>query len=135
MTDAPKIKYAELMDRIKAVFTDLIVYFLLAMLVTSLLSSMENPPVNLRITAFIVIFGLYDPLFTSLFGGTIGHLVNGLRVKRDSDTTRNVIFPFAIVRFVVKTFLGFISLFTVSANFESKAIHDMIVKTVVIKRK
>ena len=137
MTKVPteEIKYAELMDRIKAAFSDMIVLVILMFLVTSLFSSYENVPTEARIGAFIGIFILYEPLFISAFGGTIGHFANGLRVKRSKTPNRNIIFPWAIVRYGAKMFLGIVSLFTISANYEGKAIHDIIVNSVVIKVK
>jgi uncharacterized RDD family membrane protein YckC len=128
-------KYAELVDRLKAAITDGLVFVGLMFLVTNIFSTMENVPTSARIIAFIGIFGLYEPLFVSLFGGTIGHYVNGLRVKRDNNLKKNIAFPMAIVRYFIKMILGIISLFTVSSNDESKAIHDTVVHSVVIKVK
>ncbi len=128
-------EYAELMDRIKATFADMLVLVGLMFLVTNIFSTMENVSVTARILAFIGIFFVYEPLFVSLFGGTIGHYANGLRVRRDTNHSRNIVFPLALVRYVVKALLGVFSLFTVSSNIESKAIHDTIVKSVVIKVK
>lgn len=126
--------YAELIDRIKSAFTDMIAIVILMFLVTSVFSSYQNVPTEARIAAFIGIFILYEPLLVSIFGGTIGHLTNGMRVKRSSNVSRNVIFPLAIVRYAAKVFLGVISLFTVTGNAEGKAIHDIIVNSVVLKK-
>jgi len=128
-------KYAELIDRIKATFTDMLVYVSLIFLIANIFESIENVSTSYRIIAFIGIFGLYEPLFLSLFGGTIGHYVNGLRVKRDNDLQNNINFPLAIIRYAIKIFLGGISLFTVSSNIKKKAIHDWIVKSIVVKVK
>lgn len=135
MSIPDNFEYAELTDRIKAVFADMIVLVVMIYAVTAIFSSFEEVPTYARVMAFIGIFILYDPLFTSLFGGTIGHLSNGLKVKRQSNPKRNVIFPLAIIRFVVKSFLGVISLLTVTSSFENKAIHDSLVGSIVIKRK
>ncbi|MDG1333379.1 MAG: RDD family protein [Crocinitomicaceae bacterium] len=121
------------MDRIKAAVSDMIVLVILIFLVTSIFSSYESVPTEARIGAFVGIFFLYEPLMISLFGGTIGHFANGLRVKRSNSITRNIIFPWAVVRYAAKMFLGIISLFSISANAEGKAIHDIIVNSVVIK--
>ncbi len=129
-----KIEYAELIDRIKAAFSDMVVLVILMYAATTVLSSFEYVPIEARIAAFVGIFFIYEPLFISAFGGTIGHYVNGLRVKRSKDYSKNIIFPWAIVRYAAKIFLGIISLFTISSNFEGKAMHDMIVNSVVIKK-
>ena len=130
-----EVAYAELMDRIKAAFSDMIVLVILIFLVTSIFSSYENVPTEARIGAFFGIFILYEPLFISLFGGTIGHFANGLRVKRSTAINRNIVFPLSIIRYGAKMLLGIISLFSISANAEGKAIHDIIVNSVVIKVK
>jgi len=124
--------YPNVLDRVKAVIADSFIIILFMLIVTYLISLFENVHENVRILAFVFIFLLYDPLFTSIFGGTIGHMMFGLRVKREKDTTKNILFPLAIVRFFLKGSLGWISLLTVSSNKKRKAIHDYLVKSVVI---
>ena len=104
-------------------------------IITYTFSNFEHVPDKARFAAFIFIFFLYDPIFTSVFGGTIGHMMFGLRVKRGNNHVKNILFPLAIIRFIVKVSLGWISILTVSGNKEKKAIHDIIVGSVVIFRK
>jgi uncharacterized RDD family membrane protein YckC len=127
--------YGTLIKRVKAIIFDLLVLVGLGLLATSILERFENSPDSARLIAFAFVFFLYDPLFTSFAGGTIGHLIMGLRVKREPDEEKNIIFPLAIVRFIIKAFLGWISLLTVSGNTKKKALHDMIVNSVVIVKK
>jgi uncharacterized RDD family membrane protein YckC len=98
-------------------------------------SLFESVPDNARIIAFVFIFLLYDPIFTSLFGGTIGHMMLGIRVKRESDEQKNILFHKAILRYLVKVLLGWVSLLTVSGNKKRKAIHDFLVGSVVVYAK
>ncbi len=77
-----------------------------------------------------VLFG-YEPLFTSL-GATVGQRVLKYRVRRHDDRARTISFPAAVLRYVIKLFLGFISFFTMSFNSEQRAIHDMAAGSVVI---
>lgn len=79
---------------------------LFRIIITYTFSLFDNVPVNAKIAAFVFVFILYDPIFTSIFGGTIGHMLIEIRVKRESDETRNMLFPLAIVRFIVKASLG-----------------------------
>lgn len=120
------------LDRVKAVVTDSIVIVAFIIIVTYTFSIFDTVPDQMRIIAFVFIFILYDPIFTSIFGGTIGHMTMGIRVKREKNTKKNIIFPLAIIRFIVKTLLGWISLLTVSGNSKGKAIHDYLVGSVVI---
>jgi len=127
-----KLNYPSVLDRVKAVVADSFIIIIFMLIVTYAFSLFENVHENLRILAFIFIFLLYDPLFTSMFGGTIGHMMFGLKVKREKDTTKNILFPLAIARFLFKGSLGWISLLTVSSNKKRKAIHDYLVRSVVI---
>lgn len=117
-------RYPGVILRVKALVIDSIMLVLMMGAVTFLFSKMENVPEYYRIVAFVVIFILYDPLLTSFTGGTIGHKANGIRVKRSSDHSRNLLLPLAILRFLIKAVLGIISLVTLSFNEERKGIHD-----------
>jgi len=127
-----QVKFPGVLDRVKAIVTDSIVITLFIIIITYTFSFFDNVPDNAKIAAFVFVFILYDPIFTSIFGGTIGHMLIGIRVKRESDETRNILFPLAILRFIEKASLGWISLLTVSGNKKGKAIHDYLVGSVVV---
>ncbi len=127
--------YAILPDRIKAVFIDAIVIVAGMYAISEIFGLFESVPNIVRIIAAVFIFILYDPFFTSKYGGTIGHSYSKICVKRDSDTTKNISFPIAIVRFLLKTSLGWLSLLTVTSSDKKKAIHDLIANSVVLEDK
>jgi uncharacterized RDD family membrane protein YckC len=124
--------YAGVTDRVKAVLADSAVIILFMFIVTYAFSVFEYVPDYARIIAFVFIFVLYDPLFTSVFGGTIGHFMMGIRVKREKNQMKNILFPLAIIRFLTKALLGWISLLTVMGSKKRKAIHDKLVGSVVL---
>jgi len=124
--------YAGLGDRLKALLLDACVTVIFVFLAVYIFSIFEQVPDTARIIAFISIFFLYDPVFTSVFGGTIGHVMLGIRVKREKNPKKNILFPFAIIRFLLKVLLGWISLLTVTGNKKRKAIHDILAGSVVI---
>ena len=126
------MEYPHVSDRVKAVVTDSIVLVGEIVLATYIFSLFDNVPDIAKKIVFVFIFMLYDPIFTSFFGGTIGHMIMGIRVKRNNNEQKNILFPLAIIRFIVKAFLGWLSLLTVSSNEKRKAIHDMLVGSVVI---
>jgi len=130
--EKPKKDYPLLLDRFKAVFADSIILVILMKIITDIFSLFDNVPDISRAIAFIFIFFLYDPLFTSIFGGTIGHRINGIRVKKETDTNKNISFPMAVIRFIIKTSLGWVSMLTVPNNEKKKAIHDNLVNSIVI---
>ena len=118
--------------RVKAVVIDSVILILLMLGAVDLFDSFNNVPDFARIAAFVFIFLLYDPLFTSVFGGTIGHFLFGIRVKRANNPEKNILFPLAVARYLIKALLGWLSLITVTGNKKAKAIHDIAVKSVVI---
>jgi len=124
--------FAGVADRIKALFVDYLVMVLLMFAASQILSGIEPVPDFARPVALIFILLLYDPVFTSAFGGTIGHMIIGIRVKRENDQTRNLLFPIAVIRYLVKQFLGIISLFVIYSNDKRQAIHDYLANSVVI---
>ncbi|MEN8122707.1 MAG: RDD family protein [Bacteroidota bacterium] len=124
--------YPGVSKRVRAAVTDSLVLAVLMVLTTYIFSNFENVPDIARISAFVFIFVLYDPILTSSIGGTIGHMIIGIRVKRENNQEKNILFPFAIVRFLAKALLGWISLLTVLNNEKGKAIHDYLVKSIVV---
>jgi len=127
--------YPGIFERLKAIVTDGIILVVFMFVAAHIFSLYENVPDNARIIAFVFIFLLYDPLFTSLFGGTIGHMIIGIRVKRESNELKNILFPLAILRYIVKALLGWISMLTIARNTKRKAIHDILVGSVVVYAK
>lgn len=125
-------KYPGVSTRVKAVMTDSIILIVFMIGASHLFELFNHVPDFARVTAFVFIFLLYDPLFTSIFGGTFGHMIFGIRVKRDSNKDKNILFPLALLRYITKALLGWISLLTVSGNKKGKAIHDIVVRSIVI---
>jgi len=126
------ISYALLPDRVKAAVIDSIILVAMMYGISELFALFENVPQSFRITAFILVFLLYDPLLTSIYGGTIGHSFSNILVKNEDEPSKNISFSLAVLRFVVKLFLGWISLLTVTSNKKRKAIHDFVAKSIVI---
>ncbi len=126
-------KYGKLLNRLKAILIDGLVLIGLSLIASTVLAQFETVSNFVRAIAFILIFLFYDPLLTSLNGATIGHMIFGLKVRREDDELRKISFPLAIIRFIVKAFLGFISLLTISDKNKGKAIHDSMVGSIVLQ--
>ena len=124
---------AVLTDRVKAAVIDSIILIALMYGATELFLLFDTVSDTIRMGVFIIVFFLYDPILTSSFGGTIGHSKAGIMVKSEEDNSKNISFPFALVRFLVKLGLGWISLLTVTGNEKRKALHDMAVGSIVLK--
>lgn len=126
------IDYPGVSARVKAIVIDSILLIIMMLLVTSLFLQFENVSDQARIIALIFIFLLYDPLLTSFSGATLGHRIIGLRVRQAANETKNINFFLALIRFVMKATLGWISLLTVQGNQTRKAMHDYLVGSVVV---
>ncbi|AZQ44490.1 RDD family protein [Nonlabens ponticola] len=126
-------QYASLPDRIKAAIIDGIILIIAMYLTTDILSRFDHVSDFVRITIFVILFFLYDPLMVSIFGGTLGHLLSDISVKKHQDETTNINFIKSIVRFFLKITLGWLSLLTVTGNERKQAIHDLAVGSVVLR--
>lgn len=129
-----EVVYPYLIDRVKAYFIDWIVLITLMILAARLFSIIENPTPSLRIYTLIGIFTLYEPILLSLFGGTIGHFMIGLRVRNQENLNRNISILAGFIRLMLKSLLGWLSFLTVSANEQKRAIHDFATGSLVIKK-
>jgi len=129
------IKYPGVSDRVKAAVVDSFIIVVFMFIASYSFSFFGNVGENLRIITFIFIFGLYDPIFTSTFGSTLGHMSMNLIVRKEKNYEKKISLPQAIIRFIVKFILGIISLFTVGNNKKHLAIHDLITGSVVLYKK
>ncbi len=129
------INYALLPSRIKAAVIDSIILIASLYLVTEVFTLFDNVPNYIRMIAFLLIFVLYDPIFTSFYGATIGHSYSGIKVKKEDNTDENINFLNAVIRFATKVLLGWVSLLTVTSNKKKKALHDLIAGSIVIEEK
>ncbi len=98
----------------------------------SILDRYENVPDWIRILMFALLFIIYEPLFMT-FGFTLGNYIKGIRVRKNSDSTKRINFFQAVIRYPIKIFLGWISFLTINSNPKRRAIHDLVSGSVMIK--
>lgn len=128
------INYPGVSERVKATVMDSMVIVFMIIGATYLFEQFDDVSATVRTAAFVFIFGLYDPVMTSVFGATLGHRSMGIRVSKGSDHQQKIAFPLAMVRYVIKALLGWLSLLTVGSSKDKRAIHDMAVGSVVLYR-
>lgn len=124
-------EYPGIFSRVKATIIDSVIIIVLMLAATDVFSNLENVPDYAKIIVFVGIFVLYDPLMVSVFGATIGHRLNKLKVQ-GLDHGKKINLGLAIVRFLIKSSLGWVSLVTVNKNALRQAIHDTAVKSIVV---
>lgn len=124
--------YPLLKDRIQSTFIDFIFQLVLVFIAAAIIDKFENVPDWVRIAVFVGFFIVYEPLFTTL-GCTLGNYMKGIRVRKNSDTTRKINILEAIIRYAIKLVLGWISFLTIGSNAQRRAIHDLAAGSVMIK--
>lgn len=130
--ESEKKIYPGILLRVKSMFIDYFIFVLLIFIVSFFFKNLDHISDSLRIGAFIFVFFLFEPLMVSFFGGSIGHQMNGIRVKKIGNHQKNIPLLLALFRFFLKVFLGWLSLVTINKNTHSQAIHDKAVNSVVI---
>lgn len=127
-----KNHYANLPLRIKAVVIDSILLIFSMFVATELLGLFDNVPNYVRLVIAGFLFLFYDPVFTNVKGGTIGHMYANISVRRQTDETKNINFFNAIIRFLIKASFGWVSLLTTTSHEQRRAMHDLAAGSVVI---
>lgn len=128
-----KIEYAILPSRVKAAMIDSIILIGMIFLASETLALFENVPNYIRVIVFILFFILYDPIFTAVFGGTIGHSKMGITVRNAQNPDKKINLVRALFRFIFKATLGWISFLTISGNEKRQAIHDLVGNSIVLE--
>ncbi|MEL7534771.1 MAG: RDD family protein [Bacteroidota bacterium] len=126
--------FPSLKERVQAVFFDAMIILFIAFICFSGLDSMGFADSPLKAPLFVLLFVLYNPLMVAFAGGTIGHKMFNMEVKRFENHEKNINILLAIFRFVMKTLLGWLSLLTITSNVEKRAIHDFVGDSVVLKK-
>jgi uncharacterized RDD family membrane protein YckC len=125
-------KYPELGDRIQSTFIDTILIVILMFVFATILDKFENVPDWVRIMMFAALVIAYEPLCMTL-GSTLGNYIKGIRVRKNSDSTKRINIFQAIIRYPIKVLLGWISFLTIHSNPKKRAIHDFASGSVMIK--
>ena len=125
-------KYPQILDRIQSSIIDALLVVILMFVFASILERYENVPDWVRITMFVSIIIVYEPLCMTL-GFTLGNYIKGIRVRKNWNTTKRINIFQAIIRYPVKILLGWISFLTIGADPKRRAIHDLVSGSVMIK--
>nr|WP_315239331.1 RDD family protein [uncultured Flavobacterium sp.] len=126
-----KEKYPFMLERIQSILIDSVLIIACMIIFSDMLSGFKNVPDWLRAVLLISLF-LYEPIATT-FGGTIGNNIKGIRVRKDSDDTKQINIFQALIRYFFKLLFGWLSFITIFSNSKKRAIHDILSGTVMIK--
>ena len=121
--------YAAFRLRFRALLVDVgisLAIFLIGGIVAGVV--LEQYPLG-RVAAFTLIVGTilcYEPIMVSQYGGTLGHRALNIRVVQ-ANTERNLTLPKAVVRALIKQFLGLFSLAFMFVTKKAQGLHDFAV--------
>ncbi len=87
----------------------------------------------IRALVFIGIWGVYEPLSMTL-GSTLGNYLMKIKVRQEGNRDKKINLLQALIRFIIKISLGWISFLTIHSNKERRAIHDFAAGSVVIEK-
>ncbi|OAZ05495.1 RDD family protein [Flavobacterium succinicans] len=124
-------EYPSILDRIKSTTIDTIIIIGFMYLASEILNLFENVPNYFRMIVFAGIW-LYEPILTA-FGATIGNDKMEIRVRSNSDHSKKINLFQAVIRFIIKILLGWLSFITVFSSKKSRTIHDYLSGSVMIK--
>ena len=131
-TQGEQPEYPLLGDRVQSTFIDTILIVVIMFAFASILDKYENVPTWVRIVLFVGLWGIYEPLCTT-FGATLGNYIKKIRVRKIGKYSSRINFFQAIIRYLLKIVLGWISFLTIHFNKERRAIHDFAAGSVMIK--
>jgi uncharacterized RDD family membrane protein YckC len=127
-----RVAYASFSSRMNALFMDVCVIMLSALVLFVFAAVTESIPGTGRVAVIglFALFFLYEPIMVWQFGGTIGHRWAHLRIVDDA-TGRAPSFPRAFARYVIKGFLGLLSFATMAVTRRHQSMHDSLTRTTV----
>lgn len=107
-------KYPFMLERIQSILIDSVLIVACMIIFSDILSGFKNVPDWLRAILLISLF-LYEPIATT-FGGTIGNNIKGIRVRKDSDDTKQINIFQALIRYLFKLLFGWLSFITIFSS-------------------
>jgi uncharacterized RDD family membrane protein YckC len=135
VTNYELLHLPSLVRRVMALIIDSLVILLVFSTLSVLINILGEIPNVIRGFFLIFMIYLYDPILTSFYGATIGHRIMNLTLRKFDDQSSNISIGNALLRFVIKILLGWISFITVTSNKNKRAIHDLASGSIVIYRK
>lgn len=133
-TLAMETEYANISSRTKAVIIDTVVIVAMMYAATEILELFESVPNYVRVGIALFIFVLYEPIFVSSFGQTIGHSRSNLIVRRVENEDQYISFINALIRFALKVLLDWLSLLTVTGSEKNKQFTIRLLNRLLLKK-
>jgi uncharacterized RDD family membrane protein YckC len=125
-------RFPTLVRRYGATLIDAFFIMFLMILAGVALQAESGLSVPARVTAFVLILFVYEPVLTSRLC-TLGQRLTGVRVRSYADPEERIGILAAYVRFAVKLLLGAVSFLTLAFTKEKRAIHDFAAGSIMLQ--
>jgi len=125
--------YPRLLRRLQGVFIDGIVIPLAALGTLVALSYAGVESTWVKVLCPLLVIFLLDPVAVSATGGSIGHHLVNLRVRKERTDERINLLA-AVVRLVVKTLFGLPAFFVAFVTRKRQALHDLVAKSLIVHK-
>ena len=122
--------YPSILRRYLAALIDLIVALSIGVFIGKLLASGGGLSTDASFWVLALPFLLYEPIMTTTYA-TLGQSIFRIRVRKLDKTNKINIFQ-ALPRLVIKYLLGWLSLMTIPARSDRRAIHDLATSTIMV---
>jgi len=132
MTPTPE-GYPRLLRRLQGVFIDGLAMPIAAFATLVALTYAGVESTWIKVAGPVLVVLLLEPVAVSVTGGSIGHHLTGLRVRKEhADERINVLA--AIVRFVVKTIFGLPAFFVAFVTQKRQGLHDLAARSLIVHK-
>jgi uncharacterized RDD family membrane protein YckC len=125
--------YPRLLKRLQGVFIDGIIIPMAAIGTLVALTYAHVDSTWIKVLCPLIVVLLLEPVAVCSTGGSIGHHLVGLRVRKENADERISFFA-AIVRVVVKTFFGLPAFFVAFISRKRQALHDIVAKSLIVHK-
>lgn len=126
------MSYPTLIKRLQSLMIDQLLIVVCMIIFSQLFAQTSEDEMGwIKGVVWVSLLFVYEPVCI-VFGCTLGNYVVGIRVRKFKNPTEKINLLQSYIRFVSKILLGIVSFFTVTADKYKRAIHDMIVDSVVI---
>jgi uncharacterized RDD family membrane protein YckC len=123
-------KYPILLRRYLATLVDFLVAFSIAVAIGKTLSVNGELSYNASWWIIVLPFLIYEPILTTVYS-TFGQFVFRFRVRK-LDEKNKINLGQAFIRVIIKYLLGWISLMTIPARGDRRAMHDLATGSIVV---
>lgn len=127
------LQYVRLIKRIRAVLIDGVLIPVVALGTLIIGDSLGVTGVAAKMALIVCPIFILEPAMLSLTGGTVGHHLVGIKVTQKDGVKYINIFA-AVIRFLVKILLGWLSFIFVFTTRKHQAVHDLIAGSIVTHR-